>query len=191
MQSILGKIRCIMSIVKLPYHQFFRILLINCCFIWSIHSWRWGGRGGSGRWLFYPRCQIKRGRTWCRWTMLNNQTTKQNPSVYYAFYKKPASRSLWKLQVNEIHFRFKIKRNTIQNKIQVRLCPRTSSLPALLSLGKKKKETTASQVTLSTALISLEVNQCQLLTGSSVLVFLVAIFCCFLCRANKDNKSIT
>ena len=41
--------------------------------------------------------------------MLNNQTTKQNPSVYYAVYKKPASRSLWKLQVNEIQFRFKIK----------------------------------------------------------------------------------
>ena len=87
----------------------FTILLVNCCFIWSIHSWRWGRRGGSGRWLFYPRCQIKRGRTWCRWTMLNNQTTKQNPSVYYAVYKKPASRSLWKLQVNEIQFRFKIK----------------------------------------------------------------------------------
>lgn len=109
MQNIFGKIRCIISIVKLPYHHFFTILLVNCCFIWSIHSWRWGGRGGSGRWLFYPRCQIKRGRTWCRWTMLNNQTTKQNPSVYYAVYKKPASRSLWKLQVNEIQFRFKIK----------------------------------------------------------------------------------
>ena len=48
---------------------------------------------------------------------------------------------------------------------------------ALLSLGKKKKETTATQVTLSTALLPFEVNQCQLLTGSSVLVLLVTIVC--------------
>lgn len=163
----------------------FTILLVNCCFIWSIHSWRWGGRGGSGRWLFYPRCQIKRGRTWCRWTMLNNQTTKQNPSVYYAVYKKPPSRSLWKLQVNEI---YTIQVQNKNDKIYVCPCPRASSLPSLLSLGKKKKETAASQAIL---LLSFEVNECQLLTGSSGLVFLVTNFSWFLCRANKYNKSTT
>lgn len=188
MPDIFGKIRCIMSIVKLPYHQFFTILLTNCCFMLSIHSSRWGGRGGSGRWLFYPRCQIKRGRTWCRWTMLNNQTTKQNPSVYYAIYKKPASRSLWKLQVNEMHFRFKIKRTKYGF---VHVLARLAFLRFSRLAKKKKKETTASQATLLTALLSFEVNQCQLLTGSSVLVFLVTIFCWFLCRANKDNKSTT
>ena len=67
--------------------------------------------------------------------------------------------------MNEIQFRFK--------NAKIYVCPRASSLPALLSLGKKKKETAASQAIL---LSSFEVNQCQLLTGSSGLVFLVTNF---------------
>ena len=59
---------------------------------------------------------------------------------------------------------------------------------ALLSLGKKKKETAASQAIL---LLSFEVNQCQLLTGSSGLVFLVTNFSWFLSRASIYNKSTT